>query len=142
MKKLQNWIIVAVVLVFVIFGGVLLANRSTDTGTDRTQPIQEEQVKKVEASVSIKFGGDQEDVSAKIEIKEGQTALELTKKVVEVITSGEGEMAFVTTIGGTKADAAKNEFWELLINGESAQVGAGSYEVKDSDKISWQISTF
>ena len=141
MKYLQkNWIIGLVVAAVVLIGGAYLVsnnNQSTqETGT------QEEGVEKVKASIEIRYGEDQVDAFGGVEIEEGKTALDLTKKVVEVETSGEGEMAFVTKIKNREADSSNNEFWELLINGESSQVGAGSYKVKDGDKIDWKISKF
>ena len=104
---------------------------------------QENQVKKVKASITINPGSESQVLSVQdFEIEEGSTALEATSQVADVKTSGEGEMAFVTSIDGKEANEAKNEFWELVINGESSQVGAGSYEVKDGDKIEWRISKF
>lgn len=141
MKYLQkNWIIGIAVVAVVLIGGVYLVS-SNNQSTQETS-TQEEKVEKVEASIGIRYGEDQVDAFGGVEIEEGKTALDLTKKVVEVETSGEGEMAFVTKIKNREADSSNNEFWELLINGESSQVGAGSYKVKDGDKIDWKISKF
>jgi hypothetical protein len=73
----------------------------------------------------------------------GKTALEATKAgVKEIKTEGTGVNTFVTSINGRMADAKKNEFWELTINGKPAEVGAGSYIIKSGDKIVWKINTF
>jgi hypothetical protein len=72
----------------------------------------------------------------------GKTTLEATQANVETETSGTGVNAYVTAINQTKADPKKNEFWELIINGKSAEVGAGSYIIKNGDQIQWQISTY
>lgn len=77
-----------------------------------------------------------------VDFKEGETALDLTRKAVEVETKGEGEMAFVTSVNGQKVDEEKKEFWSLWVNGEMAQVGAGSYVLKSGDTVTWKIQTY
>ena len=73
----------------------------------------------------------------------GKTALELLLQLdPTATTSGEGELAFVTGIGGRTADAAQNEFWAFYVNGEMAAVGAGSYVTADGDVITWKLETF
>lgn len=74
--------------------------------------------------------------------QDGKTALELLQSVATIETSGDGEMAFVTSINGVKADPSANQFWAFYINGQSASVGAGSYITKNSDTISWKLDTF
>ena len=68
----------------------------------------------------------------------GETALELLEKIANIEISGEGEMAYVTSINGIVAEANK-EFWSFLINEELASVGAGSYTTKNSDMITWKL---
>jgi len=50
-------------------------------------------------------------------------------------------MAFVTGIGGVAADPA-GEFWALYVNGEMAQVGAGSLVTETGDEITWKLETY
>jgi len=69
----------------------------------------------------------------------GKTVLEATKNAEYM---GSGNMAYVTAINGRKADPAKREFWELLVNDKQTQVGAGSYIIKPGDKIVWKISNY
>ncbi len=71
-----------------------------------------------------------------------KTALEATEGVAKTVTSGTGRDAFVTAINGKAADSKKREFWELLINGKPASVGAGTYIVVDGDSIKWHIATY
>lgn len=72
----------------------------------------------------------------------GKTALEATEAKTKLVASGTGVNAFVTSIDGRSADTSKHEFWELIINGSEAQVGAGSYTIQKGDSIIWQIDTF
>ena len=74
---------------------------------------------------------------------QGKTALDLLLQLDPSATAdGQGANAFVTAIGGRKADQAKKEFWAFYVNGEQAQVGAGSYTMKDGDQITWKLETF
>ncbi|WP_162616381.1 DUF4430 domain-containing protein [Xylanimonas allomyrinae] len=73
----------------------------------------------------------------------GKTALEwLLALDPQAFADGEGANAFVTTIGGRASDQSKNEFWAFYVNGEQAQVGAGSYVMKDGDEITWKLETY
>jgi len=142
---MRNWIIVVAILAFVAIGGWFLNASTQEKGEITPAAVsQKEEVKKIKASVFINPGGKKGQLlgAQEVEVEKDKSALELTEEVAKVETSGEGEMAFVTSINGRSADSAKNEFWELLINGESSQVGAGSYEVQDGDKIEWRISKF
>lgn len=74
----------------------------------------------------------------------GRTALEATQKVLSgnIKTQGQNENAFVTSINGRDADTKRHEFWEFLVNGKQAEVGAGSYKIQNGDNINWKISTY
>ncbi|MFD7024550.1 DUF4430 domain-containing protein [Promicromonospora sukumoe] len=73
----------------------------------------------------------------------GATALELLLEAdPSAEVTGEGDNAFVTAIDGRAADDSKNEFWSLSVDGELAQVGAGSLETEDGQEITWTIDTF
>jgi hypothetical protein len=72
----------------------------------------------------------------------GKTALELLLAAdASATVQGEGEMAFVTGIGGVAADPS-GEFWALYVNGEMAQVGAGSLVTETGDEITWKLEKF
>lgn len=73
----------------------------------------------------------------------GATALELLLEAdPSAEVTGEGENAFVTAIGGRAADDSKSEFWSLAVDGEPAQVGAGTLETEDGQEITWTIETY
>lgn len=73
----------------------------------------------------------------------GATALELLLEAdPSAAVTGEGENAFVTAIGGRAADDSKKEFWSLSVDGEPAQVGAGTLETEDGQEITWTIETY
>ena len=73
----------------------------------------------------------------------GATALELLLEAdPSAEVTGEGENAFVTAIGGRVADDSKSEFWALSVDGEPAQVGAGTLETEDGQEITWTLETY
>lgn len=73
----------------------------------------------------------------------GATALELLLEAdPSAEVTGEGENAFVTAIGGRAADDSMKEFWSLSVDGEPAQVGAGTLETEDGQEITWTIETY
>lgn len=77
----------------------------------------------------------------KLDFKHGDTALDLLKKTGAIKTKGEGKNAFVVQINGKKADE-KKEFWAFYINGKMAEIGAGSYQLKNNDQIEWKLEKF
>jgi hypothetical protein len=73
----------------------------------------------------------------------GATALELLLEAdPSAEVNGEGENAFVTAVGGRAADDSKSEFWALSVDGEPAQVGAGTLETEDGQEITWTLETY
>lgn len=75
--------------------------------------------------------------------EDGETALDLLREndaTAEV--SGTGENAFVTGICGYTADEDENEFWAFYVDGEQAEVGAGTFETEDGQEITWKLETF
>jgi hypothetical protein len=74
--------------------------------------------------------------------QEGKTALEILRSVAQVEAKGEGVNAYVTKINGYTASEANKEFWAFYVNGQSSQVGAGSYVTKATDTIEWKIEQY
>ena len=78
----------------------------------------------------------------KYEIEENKTVLDLLKQTAAVVTKGEKENAFVTEINGKEANESKKEFWAFYLNGKMSPVGAGSYKLKNKDRIEWKIEKY
>jgi hypothetical protein len=74
--------------------------------------------------------------------QDGKNALELLKTTypnTTTKTSGSlGEQ--VMSINGIEAKS--NEYWEFLVNGAAASVGAGAYVTKSTDTITWKLTSF
>lgn len=69
--------------------------------------------------------------------EEGKTALELLKSHTEVKTQKFDFGEMVQSINGQ--DGGGKKYWTFYVNGKMAQVGAGDYQTKDSDKIEWKL---
>lgn len=76
------------------------------------------------------------------QIKKSSTALQLLTLTHKIVTKGEKENTFVTSIDGRIASGDKREFWAFYVNGKQAAVGAGSYFMKNNDTIEWKIETY
>ncbi len=73
--------------------------------------------------------------------QEGKNALELLKaKYPNTTTKTSTAGEYVTGIDGKEASAT--EYWQFLVNGKEAPVGAGVYETKSSDTIEWKLVSF
>jgi hypothetical protein len=119
-------------IVFGFIAAVLLFWRKTPTSVS---PIPQSSQ---ELNTTLSIGEKSFDVSQFV----GKSALEATQHFAEVLTKGAGENAFITAIDGKVAYSKKHEFWELVINGKPAEVGAGSYVIQKGDSISWRLSTY
>ncbi|KZM36078.1 DUF4430 domain-containing protein [Oerskovia enterophila] len=87
--------------------------------------------------------GSADDVELTYEGVAGKTALELLVAAdPTAVVQGEGENAFVTGIDGREAQDSAKEFWALYVNGEMAQVGAGSLVTETGDEITWKLETY
>lgn len=85
---------------------------------------------------------DSKKNQSNMRVKVGSNALQLLISTHKVISKGEKENAFITTIDGRVASMVDKEFWSFYVNGKQAQVGAGSYFVKNNDTIEWKIETY
>ncbi len=85
---------------------------------------------------------DDKKRQATIHVKKGSTALQLLSISHKIIEKGEKENAYITEIDGRLASETNKEFWAFYVNGKQAQVGAGSYLIKNNDTIEWKIETY
>lgn len=134
MNKYKSLLIPFLILLAIGVGTVYLAGKSAKKELSPTN------VQKLSVSLTINSGTDTKsfDISGYI----GKTALDATGANAKVETSGTGTNAFVTAIDNRAADSKKHEFWELLVNGKAAEVGAGSYIIQNGDQIQWHINTY
>lgn len=129
MKKRTIIYIVSIVVLASAIATAFYFYQSQNNTTNKTQQTQQ----------IVPKASDKKDVTYKG--KDGVTALLLLEQNAKIVTSGTGEMAFVTTINGVTANS-KSEYWQLNVNGKSATVGAGVYTTKDSETITWKLVKF
>lgn len=132
---------ILIVLALLILGAATVGIRGQSTEQSKPTPSP---TTNAESKVSLTVNTGQGEFNYELEGVVGKTALEATAKATdgELVAQGEGEMAFITEIKGREAKTENREFWELVVNGEPAQVGAGSYVVQPGDSIEWRISTY
>lgn len=137
MKNKQGLLITFGLIAIVLLGFWNLKQKNSDTPIINERIVQEF---KVELTIENGKTNETFDISQYI----GRTALEATQSVLNgnVKMTGTGQNAFVTGINGREADTKKHEFWELLVNGKQAEVGAGTYIIQNFDNIVWKISTY
>jgi len=128
---MKKRIIISIISALLLIGAIVTA----------VYLIQSDRVSKDAEQSEQEILGTNDSKQITYQGKEGITALKLLEQAAKIKTSGTGEMAFVTSINGVVADSTK-EFWSFNINGEPALVGAGSYITKDSDTITWELTSF
>lgn len=135
MEKTKKWfykICILVLVILAIFAGYFFyQNKLLTTKKSVVQQI---------FTVYFKTAGQTN--FTKQEIISGKTALDLTKEKANIKTKGEGVNAYVTEINGIIAQDSKKEYWAFYVNGKMATVGAGSYKLKQGDKIEWKIEKY
>ncbi len=135
MEKTKKWfykIFILVLVILAIFAGYFFYQSKSQ--------LTKKFVIKQNLSVYLKLAG--EENFSKSEVVVGKTALDLTKEKTNIKTKGEGVNAYVTEINGQEALNSKKEYWAFYVNGKMAEVGSGSYKLKNGDKIEWKIEKY
>jgi hypothetical protein len=86
--------------------------------------------------VTLIYGNGYPDKVVTTEYSEGMNALELLKRVSNVVTAKNGKFTFVRSIDGVKSVVGKFG-WFYLINGESVHKMAENYVLKDVKSMTW-----
>ena len=69
--------------------------------------------------------------------KDGVTAEDLAKQSATITKDKYG---MIDSINGVQATG--NQYWQFNINGASSNEGAGTYTTKNSEIITWKLSSF
>lgn len=66
----------------------------------------------------------------------------LMSKGIPVETTGSGYSLYISAIAGVREkEHGKNSGWIYFVNGNSPQVGCGSYKLNQGDKVTWKYSS-
>ena len=129
MKKILLFISVLLIIVFGYF-----------FYQSRLSLVKKSLIQKQNLTVFLKLSGQKDFIKQEIDVN--MTALDLIKEKIKIVTKGEGVDAYVVEINGKLAEDSKKEFWAFYVNGKQATVGAGSYKLKEGDRIEWRIETY
>lgn len=136
MKK----IIIAGIIVLVVLIAIPFYVKITRAPTiSEIQPSQAQKLLRVSQAITSQPGTAKFDT---IHVAKGKTALDALKQTNKVEMDGTGANAFITGINGIKPNPDKKEFWAYYVNDKQAEVGAGSYILKEGDKIEWKLETY
>jgi hypothetical protein len=97
--------------------------------------------KVIKTELKIDFKNQQTIIYPVIESPDNWTALDQLVNTVSNKINGKGVSAFITEINSYSTEG-KKEFWAFYVNGKQSTVGAGSYQLKDGDKIEWKIEKY
>jgi hypothetical protein len=87
--------------------------------------------------IEITYGGAKEARTAKIEYKNGETALAVISRVANVKTKKVGEYLFITSIDGV-ASTPQKMGWFYLVDGKNADKTASTTILKDAKSMKWE----
>lgn len=88
-------------------------------------------------SLTVKFDEKNTKEFKEIPINADSTVITVLREKVQV----EESKGFITAIDGVKQDESANKFWLYKLNGEMASKGAGEQELKDGDKIYFELGS-
>ncbi len=126
----------------ILIGIFLIVLFSTAFVQYKTTSIKEKTIPILRVSVKQTVPVDGKKTQSTLSPKKGTTALQLLSASHKIMTKGEKENTYITEIDGRAAADTSREFWAFYVNGEQAQVGAGSYLVKNNDTIEWKIEMY
>jgi hypothetical protein len=98
-------------------------------------------------SVAIDYGDGVELRFRELPWRSGMTVLDALTAAgkhprgVKFVQRGRGATAMITEIDGLKNDpSGKN--WLFSVNGKTAEVGSGAYELKAGDAVLWEFKPY
>ena len=140
MKKQVITIISIIILALGIGGAVyIVTNNNNNTSNVETNVAYEQQEQQSPDSQTSTIVFTNEGKTVTYTANESENALAALKRQTDVKTKTfEGMGEYVTAINGLAADDSTN-FWAFYINGQQAEVGAGSYTAMAGDQLEWRL---
>jgi len=102
---------------------------------------------KVTVQLEVDFQSDRENIVVRIPCSEDSTVLTILARAqnigdLEFTSIGEGETAFVTSIGGVENQAAAGDNWVYRVNDELGDKSCGVFSVKPGDEVLWVFGEY
>lgn len=148
--KISNTLLL--VLFLVLFCTHTGCWKATETADDNTAAQNDRQksdpAKDVAISVEVEFNGRSENLKLETKVSADATVFSATlaalkENGVDVEHRGEGETAFVVSIGGIANDkVADDNWWVYRVNGELGKVGSGVAQLEKGDRITWSFGKY
>ncbi|MGQ3545603.1 DUF4430 domain-containing protein [Bacillus cereus] len=98
----------------------------------QSETIESKQLKEITIEVTTD-NGKNEIAKEKVKIKDGENLFNVMKEKFNI----KDEKGMITSINNQKQENKK--YWMFNINNEPAMKGAKEIELKDGDKISWDL---
>lgn len=95
----------------------------------------------------IDFQSEKKEIDVRIPCSEDSTVFTILERAqnlgdVKFESRGEGETAFVTSIGGVENQAAAGDNWVYRVNGELGDKSCGVFSVKPGDEVLWVFGKY
>lgn len=98
-----------------------------------------DEAEEMKAAVTLTKNEMAEKVDSKeVAFEEGQTLMDAMKANFKVDEAG----GFINGIDGIMASDADKTYWHLIVNGEDAMTGANEIELKDGDKVEFDLRKY
>ncbi len=139
-KTLRMKTIIKIILLVALAGAVFLQHSLVTKNPPTTDGVNQE----ITVALKIDFGDGNISNYDGVRLGQEKTVFSLLKKVAE-----ENNMEFsfkeypdmgalVESIGNVKNDFGNNKWWQYWVNGEYANVGASSFQLKNNDSVEWK----
>ncbi|MDR0138551.1 DUF4430 domain-containing protein [Metabacillus idriensis] len=98
-----------------------------------------DEAEEMKAAVTLTKNEMAEKVDSKeVAFEEGQTLMDAMKANFKVEEAG----GFISGINGIMASDSDKTYWHLIVNGEDAMTGANEIELKDGDKVEFDLRKY
>ena len=113
------------------------ANSNTTVSTNESSGADEELADN-EVRLTVTIDNGTENVTEEVvEVEEGAILLDVLKDTFYV----EEDNGFITSIERVSDDADEGKFWMYSVDGESAPVGAGEYELNGGEEVVFDLQS-
>lgn len=114
----------------------ILAGCGTTEQPQQNQQAEQQTEQQTEQQVTVTLSEDGEEISSKeVRFEKGDILLDVMKENFEIVEDG----GFITSIDGHAQDANANKYWLFTVNEEMSPVGANEVELKDGDKVVFNL---